>query len=261
MTPGGDLITIQPGQLSAPTIASKALIGAAIKLGSEKEIGIIITTSYEMEQARLVSASVPYIYTEVDEAKSKLLDPSIDYLGTLNATKINYQNEKILIEKEDEITSLKTKVSELEEQLKLASGQALKTELESKLAKCEADYKQLLVEVSRKDTRIKEYEDQINSLNSNLNKVRADLGAAQQNLPTLQKKLDENDVTIQNLNNEVASLKSELFKKTEESRTVSENLREATETIDSMKSTFNGICSKFGIIKNEEGEFVMQVNE
>jgi chromosome segregation ATPase len=260
LTPQNQLISIQPGQLSEPTIASSALIGAAIKLGTEKEIGIILTTSYEMEQARKVSASIPYLYTEVEEAKSKLLDPSIDYLGTINATRVNMEKDKIIEDKNQQIATLESEVKDLKEQLRINSGEALKSELEAKLAKLDAEYKSLMIESQRKDTRIKEYEDQINDLNSSLNKVRADLGNASQNIPVMQKQLDENDKTITSLRDEVAATKSSLYHAEEELGKTREALTESVNKIEEMKSTFNSICAQFGIKRAEDGTFVMEAN-
>lgn len=75
----GELITIKPGEVSKVFTASSNAIRAAINLGQPNEIGIILGGSWERDIAKTITASADYLYTDLEDAKSKLLDPNVDY--------------------------------------------------------------------------------------------------------------------------------------------------------------------------------------
>lgn len=315
MTSQGKLIQIQPGGISETMIASKNLIAGAIKLGTPKEIGIVLGGSYELEIAKDITASVPYIYTDLNEAKAKLIDPSIDY-----TTKRQGGTEVILrqdiLNKQAEIKSLKETINNLNLELeKVKSDQSM-----SKLNDIISEKTQ---RVDTLEKRIKELETQLKTANENESKSRSELGMksielnqSNSNLEALRKehantcsqlaqykseleKLPSTDKIIEyqkaaaELNDykdstekELSTLKLELKNrptvdefaevKSERDAIKAENdnlkidlkrsestisdlkdaLKEATTTIDLMKTEFNTACEKFGITKDDNGNWV-----
>jgi hypothetical protein len=75
----GELINIPPGQLSKSFIGSAKIVLSAIELGYVHEIGIILESQDDFDEAVKVPLAIPYLYSNENEAISKLIDKNIDY--------------------------------------------------------------------------------------------------------------------------------------------------------------------------------------
>ena len=183
MTDRGDLIQIGPGEFSRIIIASRNIIISAMNLGSPTEIGIIITGSYEMDIAKSITGCIPYLYTDQDEAKVKLLKADVDYKGNLNASKINAANEELIRSKDEEISSLKTQLNDCKKELEsLLNSDQVRVELEKQVESITKNLKTTVDERDRLKTQLQDSEDQIQSLTKTVNDLRSKSGSMTQDL-------------------------------------------------------------------------------
>lgn len=293
MTDRGDMIQIMPGEVSRVIIASRNIVLSAMDLGSPSEVGIIISGSYEMDIAKSITGVVPYLYTDEAEAKSKLIDPSIEYKGNLNSSKVNLQNETIIKAKDKEIEALELKLKETKEELTAAlKSDQFKEDLESRIEDLSRILKTTSTERDRLASQMKDLEDQVETMTPKLAELRKengtkiqDLAGANEMINTLSvelnelkaqldsdivkdleeavKKLEEKEVTISELNSKVESLEEDLLKALNSSeakevqiKEYSSSLKESTDLIDSMKDDFNTACMKFNITKDDNGEWI-----
>lgn len=285
MTEKSELITIPPGGESKLMIASKNLISATIRLGNPNEIGIILGGGYELDIAKTITASIPYLYTSIEEARSKLIDPSINYQPSLESQKNTAQINEELKSKSTVIDQLQNRITELQLKLESSIDIAKFNELEAQIAKLESSNRELTGDKVRLMTQVQELQDQVTSQTANLNKLREDLGKKNQEL------FNDND-TIKKLNTQVDELTNELdsyknqeaplpvkstpeYKElesdlqdkedkikelTSEVDDLKSNLSEAVDKIENMKNTFNAACEKFRIYKDEDGEWQQAEN-
>lgn len=279
MTDKGALISILPGELSQLMTASKNLIISAINLGTPDEIGVILGGSYEFEIAGKISGSTPYLYTDVTEAKAKLLKENVDYKGNLNASKVNKLNEEEIQKLKAANELDKQLIAELKEKLRLAEANDYKSELESTVVKLESELKEANAMKLNLDGRLKESQDQVDNLTRNLNDVRSELGTKTQELASSAAMIDKLSQNIEELKSTPAesvdvkespeyvelkeyalSLESQIKEKDTKISQLSTNLSESAQIIEDMKSEFNAACSKFGIYKDDSGEWVMEEN-
>lgn len=291
MTDNGSLVSIMPGEVSTLIIASRNLIIAAMELGSPQEVGIILSGSYELDIAKTITGSIPYLYTDEMEAKAKLLDASIDYKSNLNAGKVNAQNEELLKIKDQQIMDLKKQLVEAEDRIAKGSNSTteLKLEYNKKLASTESALEKAAVERDRFRNQLIESQDQVKDLTDKVNLLQAQNGKISQELSGAMNKIselteqldaptaaeDNEDLmkanqtiqelteTVDSLNSKLSSAKDEVkgWKKGCEERDskvkeLTNELTEASNIIDNMKSEFNKACEKFRITKDESGEWI-----
>lgn len=225
MTDKGDLMSIAPGELSKMFIGSKNMILSAIKLGSPSEIGIIYSSTYELEQARTISTVVPYLYSSEEEAKAKLIDKNLDYNSKPSMTDI----------KNLELDKANLRVAELVKEL---------NELKDKYDGLNQNFNQ------HPSEEISALLEQIESLKSDLTKEKesnTELTGYRVKFETLQKEIDENYLPkIKDL---------ELI--SSETETLKDGLDKALKQIEGMKSDFNTACRKFKLNK-VEGEWIQE---
>lgn len=307
MTDRGDLIQIGPGEFSRIIIASRNIIISAMNLGSPSEIGIVVTGSYEMDIAKTITGCVPYLYTDQDEAKAKLLKADVDYKGNLNASKVNAVNQELIAKKDKEIEELNNQILTLKSELAAKKDtDQVKIGLEKQIESLTKNLKTITAERDRLDTQSKDYEDQIASLTATVSDLRKsngeltqDLTGAQKMITDLTEKLDNQDaeatkIAVKDLaekNQELEAVTNELMElrkinsdlteehnkdleaiesyktqidswktasdgKDKQIKDLSSALSEASNTIDAMKASFNEACSKFGITKDEDGNWI-----
>lgn len=269
MTDRGDFINIEPGSESRLVIATRNMIIGAMKLGSPMEIGIIISGSYEFEIAKSITGSTPYLYTDVDEAKAKLLDPNIDYKQNINADKINYQSQEQIKEMTVEMEGLKSTIQELKNKLKTAteSDESARVESERKYKDLEGKFIKVQEERDRIKSQLAESQDQVSNLTGNLNSIRKEYEDTKGYYAETQKVVDKLTAELKTAKDELASCKSEsdeidVTKSKEyidlasEVSSLKDSLKEASETIDNMKLRFNACCEKFNITLDENGEWI-----
>jgi methyl-accepting chemotaxis protein len=249
MTDRGDLITVEPGKQSDLVIATKNLISAAIRLGTPSEVGIVLSGSYELDVAKNISGAVPYIYTNLDEALGKLIDPTIDYKAPVAQTKLNMDLELKLTQKDEEIKTLNAEIDSLKDQLENNPSDRLIKELESKLSNLESEFKTVSTERLRLQGQLEESTDQVKILTTNLNDLRKTQGELSQDLTAVNKLSNE-------LTEENNTLKARIKELEDSNKELSNNLAEAAQTIDDMKASFNQACEKFEIYRDDEGNWM-----
>lgn len=295
MNEKNDLIQVKPGQVSEVIIASAILIRNVIKSGTPNEIGIIVQGSWEFDVARSISAAHDYLYTDLMEAKSKLIDPSIDYTGNLNAFKINSSNVIALAQKDDEIKRLRQQIVQLTDQVMSGSSdsEAIKNNLEKKLAKLGDDFQKVQSERDRLQVQLNESLDSIKDLTEKLNISRSQLGTAQSELKSSSDMIDKLSNEIEAMkaesqmnasaDEEIAKLHAELAaveqskaefdyqmeaknkeiqdwdklcqRKDGEIKDLKSSLKEASDQIESMKSEFNKACEIGRLQRDEDGNW------
>lgn len=202
MTDRGEIIKIMPGKESVMFIASENLIKGAIKLGNPNEIGVVISSSYELEIAKKISAAIPYLYTDLREAKAKLIDPSKDY-----TIKNTASNEVILRQQVLNVTNknneLIKELAEVKQQLAAVSQSDQFNKLNDIIAE-----KTKLQETQNK--RIKELETQLKTANENEQKARLDASEANTKLTETTKSLENAHIEVGQLKSQVAQYENDL---------------------------------------------------
>lgn len=256
MTDNNKLITIQPGEVSQMMIASRNLIVTAINLGSPSEIGIIISGSYEMDVTKSITGSIPYLYTDIDEAKSKLLDSSIDYKQNLNQKKDNIVHEAEMKEKDDKIKTLKGNIESLNAELDSIKNSDRMTEISNENKSLELKIKELISDKTRLTSQVQDMTEQLDSVTKNLNSVRSQLGSKVQDYASQSSLIDKLSGQLKDSESKVTALNTK-YKDYDDIHTA---LKQATDQIDKMKSEFNEACNKFGITKDESGNWVQVEN-
>lgn len=277
MTENGTIISVAPGEVSQLMIASRNMVIAAMKLGNPQEIGIILNGSYEMDLVKQITGAVPYLYTDIAEAKSKLIDPSIDYKGHLESNKANLVLEDKVKTLTEENSLLKNQISNLENELKLANASDLKLELENRVGELEKVNKDLLVDKNRISDQLTQANDLIKTQSESLNNLRKENGDRMQEMASqsdminkLSEKVKSLELELENeKKNEVAitpdmqakldsydDLESKVKEDESLISSLKSNLSDASNLIESMKTDFNKACSKFGLYRDESGEWV-----
>lgn len=292
MQSNGQLISIEPGKVSQIIIASRNVIISAIKMGSPDEVGLILNGSFEVEVAKTITAAIPYLYTDIDEAKAKLLKADVDYKGNLNAAKINLATEAELKKKDEEIKKLTAQVKDLIDQLANANDlNKIKTDLQTRLEDAESNLVKVKSANTKLDTQLKDSQDSIESLTNKCNDLQKSNGSMSQELIGLNKAVEDLTAEKKQLTDELDILKSnssssiedadklqkqieDLTSKLEDSvkaeaaandkvtalnksnEELKSNLEDASKTIDNMKSEFNKACEKFQITKDEDGNWI-----
>lgn len=92
MSDRGDLIRVPNNQFSELFIASPNLVTAVMKVGNPDSIAIIIGSSYELEIARAITGSIPYLSDSEQEAVTKLFNGDWSKLST-KAKDINHSTK------------------------------------------------------------------------------------------------------------------------------------------------------------------------
>ena len=247
MTDRGDLTQIGPGEFSRIIIASRNIIISAINLGSPTEIGIVITGSYEMDIAKSITGCIPYLYTDQDEAKAKLLKADVDYKGNLNASKINAANEELIRSKDEEISSLKTQLNDCKKELEsLLNSDQVRVELEKQVESITKNLKTTVDERDRLKTQLQDSEDQIQSLTKTVNELRSksgsmaqDLAGANDMISKLTEQLNQAKANSANLE-ELEKVQDELLKVKQDYNTLELESGNKDEKINDLLSQIDG---------------------
>lgn len=247
MTDRGDLIQIGPGEFSRIIIASRNIIISAMNLGSPTEIGIIITGSYEMDIAKSITGCIPYLYTDQDEAKAKLLKADVDYKGNLNASKINAANEELIRSKDEEISSLKTQLNDCKKELEsLLNSDQVRVELEKQVESITKNLKTTVDERDRLKTQLQDSEDQIQSLTKTVNDLRSKSGSMTQDLAGANEMISKLTAQLDKVKNSSATsadlekVQDELLKVKQDYNTLEIESSNKDKKIDDLLSQIDG---------------------
>lgn len=247
MTDRGDLIQIGPGEFSRIIIASRNIIISAMNLGSPTEIGIVITGSYEMDIAKSITGCIPYLYTDQDEAKAKLLKADVDYKGNLNASKINAVNEELIKSKDEEILSLKTQLDNYKKELKsLLNSDQVRVELEKQVESITKNLKTTVDERDRLKTQLQDSEDQIQSLTKTVNELRSKSGRMTQDLAGANEMISKLTAQLDEIKNssatsaELEKVQDELLKVKQDYNTLEIESGNKDKKVDDLLSQIDG---------------------
>lgn len=242
----GELITILPGEVSKLFTASSHTIRAAINLGEPNQIGIVLGGSWERDIAKTILACADYLYTDLDEAKSKLLDPSIDYKNSFSDSVSEIKNtandtkyQKIISELESKLRDKDNRISELENNVEFSNLQAKYDdslerikELEKErnnfhsqlqdsqdqLASITKDYTKVKDQFSNTQAQLIESSKTVDDLSNKISEYEAKLNSASS------EDLDELKKNVEDLYKENQDFKSKLIKKDEEIENLTKNL-------------------------------------
>lgn len=173
MADNGTNFQILPGQVSEPMVATKQLIIAATQLGNNREIGIVTGGSWEFEIAKTIPVAAPYLYTDLDEAKAKLIDPSKDYTAKARNT-ADLLVKQQLLDRTKELTEANKLIDTLKKQLENVNTNELVTKLNAVIAEKTTQAETL-------SKRIAELERQLKSANENEQALRLELSQANTN--------------------------------------------------------------------------------
>lgn len=287
MLDNGELMSIQPRQFSGTVIASKAIILSAIRAGNEKELGIVVSSSYELDIARQITGAVPFVYHSDREAEAKLLGdlPEEEKLPESNLNPLQITVDKLIIERDD----LKKERDGLVEDKKKLEGEValLKTDAESsdhgrKIADLEKQLEVQSTRIQGLENDIKDKDIQIESLTDKNNKLTGEVTKLTSTNESLGKQVGElklelevkaeelekakqaqssggaSEDEVQGYKDQINQLEgkvSGLEATIGENNTLIDELKtegkSAVETIESMRSDFNGACKKFGLYKKD----------
>lgn len=297
MLDNGDFLSVKPGEFSVNVIASKSLILSVIRAGNEKEVGIVISSSYELDIARQVTGSIPFIYHSDREAKAKLLgnlndEEEVQHESDLNPLQITV--DKLIIERdeikkqcdtlieekkslEDEISRMKQsedssvinkKMSTLEKQLESQSSRI--KELETSVKDKDIQIESLTSKNQKLNSEISNLKASNESLGKQLSEIKLELDIKSEELEKMrQSKSSEKDTSekiqgykdkISQLENEISGLKAVINENTSLIDTLKSEGKSAVETIESMKAEFNAACKKFNLYK-KDGVWYMKDSE
>jgi len=260
----GDIINIPPGGQSQLTIASSYLIRAAMKLGDPTEIGIVINGSYEMQVASSITGSAPYLYTDLNEALSKLIDPNTDYTAKMDNSKNIHVYQDELKGKDETIKMLNSEIADLKSKLSIAEASDLKSDLERQIKTLESENKTLLSEKLRYESQYKESLTQIEELTKTINGFRKQEGERDQQITELNaqiKALSDRPDDSAKYAEELKQLNNKIDELTSQKAAALKNLKDAADEIENMKNSFNACCAKFNIYLDDEGEWQMDKTE
>jgi ribosomal protein S13 len=227
-------MVIPPGQLSEIFIGTKNTVMAAVKLGTNKEIGIIYGGGYELDEAKSVSVALPYLYATEEEAIAKLIDKNVDYtvkppINELKSLELDKANQ--IIEKyKKEVEELK---KELKNKLEGKGTSASDTEEDESFKNLRKEFETLKIEhkkVIDENTEYIGYRNKFNDLqkevkNTYIQKAKTDI------------------IKIEKLEAENKNLK--------------EGIENALKQIEDMKLDFNAACKKFNLNK-KDGEWIQE---
>lgn len=284
MSDNGVIVSVGPGEVSQLIIASKNQIRAAMNLGSPKEVGIILDGSYDLALAKDISGAQPYLYTDIEEAKAKLIDPSIDYkaklAGTLEINVLRGQLES----KELDLKAKDAMIATLQANIDKLKAEDVKIELENKVRELEGRFHEAESDKLRLNSQLKDTQEQLRLINDTVSGLRKEVGDKDQELVSINKLLQEKVEKLTTVEQQLANqasekvdlseyvskeeysrLEAELTKKiaelTHTNDTYKESLQEASNTIEAMKSSFNEACEKFSITRDENGEWIQILDE
>lgn len=267
MTDRNELLSVAPGEMSTLFVGSKNIVLAAIKLGTPEEIGIVVGSTYELDIARSVSTSLPYLHMTEDEAIAKLIDKDKDYKSrqVIGADSMKLELQK----KDEEIANLKNEKAELEKKIADSESKGVdevvseyKSELKAKseqIQKLESDIEELKAseKISKEklesaESTIADRDGRIAELTKDNEQLILDLGTAKSQLET--------PVDVKETE-EYKALKSTVEELEKENETLRSEGAKVLEKVEAMKSDFNACCLKFGITKDSEGNWVMESKE
>lgn len=252
----GTLITVKPGELSAVMIASRNLITSAMKLGEPNEIGIIVSGSYELDITKTISGAVPYLYTDENEAISKLIDPNINYKEGLKKNLADTELKLAIKEKDDEILLHKGRIKSLESEIEKLKSDKSNAALVTEFNTLQSKYNALQAEKMSLDSQNKESKDEMENLNKKLSELRESNGSLSQELSAInsaysklveEKKLVDDELAIlksnqqSNDSEEVDKLKNDFAKANEEIANLNSELSTTKSEYDSLAKKAKGL--------------------
>jgi DNA repair exonuclease SbcCD ATPase subunit len=173
----GQVMQVQTGQTSQPFLASIYQIQSIINLGTPEEIGIIISSSYELDLMRQLNGSIAYLHNSEAEARKRLLEGKSAEEAAIPA-EVNVEAEKMkaeLNDKNKEIKVLQDKIKELESQLEASPAVELRNQLKvanEELVKTKSTYQELYEKYEQLNTTLSEKEKELKQVQ--MDKAQAD---------------------------------------------------------------------------------------
>lgn len=248
----GNILNIKPGTISEHFVASRNVILCAINSGSADEIGIILGGTYEQSIAQSVSGGQPYYYLSEDEAKARLLDPTVDYSATMKSTQtddLKSEVKKLMDTVKDLETTIEAKDAEINElRVKVADVSSNQFQ-DMKIKELSKKNEELEIAVKKLTTEL----DGVNSVNTELRNQHDTLVTEKSAMTERMQILTKDNQTLNTDCNNLVTENEQLKKKVAE---LKNGLDEATKQIESMKTTFNGVCDEFGIQYTEYGKWI-----
>lgn len=259
----GDIMTVLPGEISQLFIATKNAIKGVMAFGTPDEVGIILGGTYEQSISQTITGCAPYCYMSEDEAKAKLIDPTIDYKGALESAQVtSLKSESVELQKQIEakdalIKKLEDQIKKDQEEIKKASSNEI-TDLKLKeaLKQNESDAATITSLTSELDGYKSNYE----SLKVQVDTLTTEKSALNEKISVLTKELKSRSDELELLSKKLQSdslIKSELAEKEELIDKLKASLKESSDRIDQMRDLFNNACEKFNLKLDENGEWVM----
>lgn len=195
----GELITIKPGDVSKVFTASSNAIRAAINLGQPNEIGIILGGSWERDIAKTITASADYLYTDIDDAKSKLLDPNVDYSSRMKEDISSMKDVAKESAYKDTIEKLNNKIRQLESENESLKNNTELSVLQDKIQDQINKTNEVEKERDNYKSQLTESQDQLSNLSKDYNSLKKKFDDSSNIMIESQKKIDELSETIEEL--------------------------------------------------------------
>lgn len=226
----GELIQVRPGECSRPFVGTASILMSVVNTGSPAEIGVIVSSSYELDLIRQVSASMEYLYQSESDARAKLLEGK-DLTPTVSDNPYAVEMQKIQ-EKYDakckdyeylenqykDLVNKKSDDSELTRiRMELANANDELIQLRSNLQALNAEKDELNFTITDKDKELLSKQEEINTLSAQLADVQSKLDAELGKGSVDPEQLAEGSQLVKNLKKQVEDLTAELARAAEES--------------------------------------------
>jgi predicted nuclease with TOPRIM domain len=226
----GELIQVKPGECSRPFVGTASILMSVINTGSPSEIGVIVSSSYELDLIRQVSASMEYLYQNENDARAKLLEgkdltPTVSdnpYAVEMQKLQEKYdtkckdyefleQEYKNLVNSksnDEELTRLRTELSNANDEL---------IQLRNTISELNAEKDALSFTITDQDRDINGYKEQVNTLSAQVAELQSKLDAELNKVELDPEQVAEKTLLVQGLRVQVQDLTDELARVAQES--------------------------------------------
>jgi chromosome segregation ATPase len=269
----GSLMKIKPGEVSQPFVPSLFQIQAILAMGTPDQIGIVLSSSYEMDLLRQMNGSMAYLKSSVQVARDELLNGKKIESPEVN---VNIEAEKLKAEMDDkdkEIKVLQDRVKELETQLANSPAVELRQNLKvanEELTKVKSNLAEAGNKIDELTSTIADRDKSILDLTNEKGYVEQQLGEANRKVTDsvaantdLTKKLEEANATIEELRKTsevgpVQGVSEEVYSEVHTKLVAAEEeinklKKDAVTLVDKYtqaKTTLTSVMEKFGITYN-----------
>jgi chromosome segregation ATPase len=226
----GEIIQVHPGQCSRPFVGTAAILMSVINSGAPNEIGVIVSSSYELDLIRQVSASMEYLFQSESDARAKLMEgkdltPKVSdnpYAVEMQKFQEKYDNlKRDYTTLEDQYNKLVTskdsndEITRLKRELSAANEDA--AQLRNTISTLNAEKDELVFTITDKDKLIASGQENINTLSAQVADLQSKLDAELNKDELDPEQVAEGTLLVKGLKVKIQDLEDELARAAESS--------------------------------------------